>query len=183
MCASYLQHLSGAELQALQEAFTGKKEPVETPPKGIRKPSLPSFVLMREGFVSANFGIPLDKSLQINGRIESIVDRPYYRRGEWKRGMLPVSSFFEYDSAKHPIEMNITGTPTFLATLHREDRFLIITREATEQTKDIHPRLPYLLKKSEVRPYLFNELSFEELLHAVRADEPELELRGQMRLF
>ncbi len=183
MCASYLQHLSGAQLQALQEAFTGKKDPVENPPQEIRKPTLPSLILKKEGFQSAYFGVPFDKKLQINGRIESIVDRPYYQRVNWLRGVLPVSSFFEYDSGKFPVEMRLKDSPTFLATLHLDDRFLIITREATLQTRNIHPRLPYLLKEEQVHPYLFGELSFEELLVSVQPDEPLLELSGQMRLF
>lgn len=183
MCASYLQHLSGAQLAALQEAFTGQKQAPPRVEDTLRRPSMPSVVLKKEGLVTSYFGVPLKNKLQINGRIESIAEKPYYSKGEWERGVLPVSSFFEYDSAKHPIEMREEGEITFLATLHRGEKFLIVTREATEQTRSIHPRLPYLLEISQITPYLTHELSYDFLLSKSLVTSPELILSGQMRLF
>ena len=95
--------------------------------------------------------------LIINARAESIKGKPMFGRDYVKRRCLvPASGFYEWDRNKQRYcvtdsdsadEIYLAGICTGLPD--DDGRFTTLTVDANEQLKELHPRMPVLVKKYE----------------------------------
>lgn len=89
-----------------------------------------------------------DKAPIINARMESVPDKPLFRRLLGKRVLVPASAWWEWDVAKTRMRMARSdgGLLTF-AGLHDGERFVILTRAATPELQAVHDRMPVLVDR------------------------------------
>ena len=118
------------------------------------------------------WGFPgFDKGkLLINARAESVKDRPTFRGGfEQGRCVLPAAGFYEWDRSKEKVTFTVPDRPIlYLAGIWRpygpEQRFVILTREANASMASVHDRMPLILTREEVAPWVGERAEAERLL-------------------
>lgn len=132
--------------------------------KGEVFPSDISIVLHNKELKALSWGFPAKDKLMINGRCETIFERPMFAQAmEQSRCLVPVNSFYEWkEGSKHSI--SIKGTAIFsLGGIVKKcimkdgtvaDRFLILTTEANEEMKSLHHRMPLIIEKSLQEEFL-----------------------------
>ena len=59
----------------------------------------------------------------------------------------------------------------FLAGIHDNGQFIIITREATEENSKVHHRQPVIISKSQINNYFNLNNNAVEFLNSVKAPE------------
>ena len=118
------------------------------------------------------WGFPgFDKGkLLINARAESVKDRPTFR-GSFEQGrcVLPAAGFYEWDRSKEKVTFTVPDRPIlYLAGIWRpygpEKRFVILTREANASMAPVHDRMPLILTREEVAPWVGERAEAERLL-------------------
>ena len=125
--------------------------------------------------VSAEFlkwGFPgFDKGrLLINARAEGVRTRPTFADSfANRRCVLPAAGFYEWDSSKEKVVFRLLDRPLlYLAGIYRpygaEKRFVVLTREANDSMKPVHDRMPLILTKEEVRPWVGDTEAAEAIL-------------------
>ena len=109
-------------------------------------------------------------NLLINARAESVMDRPTFR-GSFEQGrcVLPAAGFYEWDKSKEKVTFTVPSKPIlYLAGIWRlygpEQRFVILTREANASMVPVHDRMPLILTKEEVTPWVSERAEAERLL-------------------
>ena len=118
------------------------------------------------------WGFPgFDKGkLLINARAESVKDRPTFSRSfEQGRCVLPAAGFYEWDRSKEKVTFTVPDRPIlYLAGIWRpygpEQRFVILTREANASMAPVHDRMPLILTREEVAPWVGERAEAERLL-------------------
>ena len=118
------------------------------------------------------WGFPgFDKGkLLINARAESVKDRPTFSRSfEQGRCVLPAAGFYEWDKSKEKVTFTVPDKPIlYLAGIWRpygpEQRFVILTREANASMAPVHDRMPLILTREEVAPWVSERAEAERLL-------------------
>ena len=108
------------------------------------------------------WGFPgFDKGkLLINARAESVMTRPTFAESyAARRCVLPAAGFYEWDRKKEKVTFRRNDRPIlYLAGIYRpygeEKRFVILTREANASMQPVHDRMPLILAREEVEPWV-----------------------------
>ena len=109
------------------------------------------------------------KTLLINARVETAKEKPTFRE-DWKshRCIVPASYYFEWEHLKANDGKTKTGdkyliqpkdsTMTWLCGLYRFENelphFVILTREAADQIRFIHDRMPLIMPKERINEWI-----------------------------
>lgn len=113
------------------------------------------------GFLSFN------KKLIINAKSETINERIMFKNFSSHRCVIPIIGFFEWtqDDKHEKCFFNFKEEKiSYLACIYDvEDNFVVITREANEEMRGVHNRMPILLKENEVHNYLLNKTRIEDI--------------------
>ena len=124
------------------------------------------------------------KSLLMNARSETAAVRPMFR-GLWetRRCVIPASCYFEWEHRLTPEGKKITGGKyrlqaesalTWLCGLFRVEEgvpcFVILTRDAGENIRFIHDRMPLILPTDAARRWLLPDADPEALLPLAQTD-------------
>ena len=110
------------------------------------------------------WGFPgFDKGkLLINARAESVKTKSTFADSfASRRCVLPAAGFYEWDRKKEKVTFRLGDKPSlYLAGIYRpygvEKRFVVLTREANDSMRPVHDRMPLILTKEEVRPWVGN---------------------------
>ena len=110
------------------------------------------------------WGFPgFDKGkLLINARAESVKTKSTFADSfASRRCVLPAAGFYEWDRKKEKVTFRLGDKPIlYLAGIDRpygaEKRFVVLTREANDSMRPVHDRMPLILTKEEVRPWVGN---------------------------
>ena len=110
------------------------------------------------------WGFPgFDKGkLLINARAESVKTKSTFADSFASRScVLPAAGFYEWDRKKEKVTFRLGDKPIlYLAGIYRpygaEKRFVVLTREANDSMRPVHDRMPLILTKEEVRPWVGN---------------------------
>ena len=133
---------------------------------------------------SLQWGFPgFDKGkLLINARAESVKDRPTFADSfALRRCVLPAAGFYEWDRKKEKVVFTLPEKPIlYLAGIYRpygpDNRFGILTREANASMSPVHDRMPLILSKEEVEPWVIDAAEADRLLTKqlpmLKADRP-----------
>lgn len=110
----------------------------------------------------------------INARVETLVEKISFKKliqtsrclvvadgyYEWKRvGKEKVPYFFQRED----------NDLIFFAGIFQDNKFCIITREASNEIKEIHSREPLIINKSQINNYLNIKKNGMEILNAIKA--------------
>jgi len=131
-------------------------------------PSNISLVFADNDYQLMKWGYSLNKRNLINTRIETIRDTNIYREDyQNHKCVIVASGFYEWDRHKKRHYIHTTDKIIYFAGIYQKDsplyNYSIITTEAVS-TKNIHNRVPVILNKDEVRNYLANRYSIEQLI-------------------
>ena len=130
------------------------------------------------------WGFPgFDKGkLLINARAESVRDRPTFADSyAARRCVLPAAGFYEWDRKKEKVIFTVPESKIlYLAGIYRpygeEKRFVVLTREANASMAEVHDRMPLILSREEVRPWVNGAGEADDILAKtlpmLRAERP-----------
>lgn len=118
--------------------------------------------------------------LMINARAETICEKPMFRRSiAAQRCVIPATSFYEWDAARHEYQFELPGEPLYLAGIYDNvdgaNRFVILTTAPNASMWDIHDRMPLILRREQIRPWLTDP---EAALQLLTSTPPLLERRS-----
>ena len=116
--------------------------------------------------VPAIFGFPgyQDGKLLINARSETAAQKPAFSESlRERRTVLPASGFFEWshDAKKTKYLFTVDGEDLiYLCGVYKiidgQYHFVILTHDANETMIETHNRMPIIIGRESVRPYLNN---------------------------
>lgn len=121
--------------------------------------------VMRWGFLQYR-----QKGLVINARAETVLERPMFRDSVlFRRCVIPAKHFYEWDKDKNRVTFWQEHAPgLYMAGFYNcfdgEDRFVILTVCANDSVKDVHDRMPLILKESELESWVYDDGSWERIL-------------------
>lgn len=143
-----------------KEVTPGQKAPVITKEKEIR--------VVKWGFVKWD-----NKGLIFNARSESVDSSNYFKRYLASgRCVIPGSNYFEWEHVdkekiKYVISEDNKDILYFAGIIKDEDdgtkSYCIITKEAQNDIKFIHSRMPYILEPNEIEDWLDGKLMPNDL--------------------
>ena len=121
------------------------------------------------------WGFPgFDKGkLLINARAESVKDRPTFADSyAERRCVLPAAGFYEWDKKKEKVTFTVPENRIlYLAGIYRpygeEKRFVVLTREANASMAQVHDRMPLILSRAEVWPWVNGGSEADDILAKV----------------
>lgn len=119
------------------------------------------------------WGFPSFKgnNLIINARSEGVLEKRMFSKSVLERRcLIPARGFYEWDKSKNKVTFQRSDSGIiYMAGIWRayEDlnHFVILTTEANASMKEVHSRMPLILEKEELDPWLFDNKAMEFLLH------------------
>lgn len=111
-----------------------------------------------------------DKQPVIHARCESAAQKKMFCRSLANRRLvIPAAGFYEWNPRKEKNTFRRKESPVlFMAGIYSryegEDRFVILTTAANESMKPVHERMPLILEKDEIVPWLTEEGKTEAFL-------------------
>lgn len=113
------------------------------------------------------------KGVIINARAETAFEKKTFRESVIsRRCVIPTSGFYEWDKEKNKYLFTEKGEDVLylggLFQFYNEgNRFVILTTAANESMKEVHHRMPIILKKEQVMPWLMDMEQANILLHVM----------------
>ena len=124
------------------------------------------------------WGYRTSKSLVINARAETAAEKPMFRDGiAAQRCVIPSTGFFEWDGAKRQYLFTLLGEEIlYMAGLFAVRggivSYCILTTAANDSMREVHDRMPLVLKKEQVEPWISDAAEAASFL---RMTPPKLE--------
>lgn len=162
--------------------FPTQYSPVVIESKGDRR-----IGLMKWGFKLPNSSRPI-----INSRSETIQEKKMFKEAfEKRRCIVPASGFFEWSDytdqkPKPQYKISIPDQPIMcMAGIYTKVMdesgqigwvFSIVTRDANEDMRAIHPRMPLMLRDAHLSSWMSQETSLEQLNGLLRTDIGRLDI-------
>ena len=128
------------------------------------------------------WGFEGHSSLVINARAETAAEKPLFADSLAKRRcVIPATGFYEWDAKKGKHLFAQPGSSlVYMAGIYDlfggRPHYCILTTEANGSVRDVHPRMPLVLLREQVRPWLEQPGQTAELLGIV---PPELESKTE----
>ena len=135
------------------------------------------------------WGYRLPGSLVINARAESAEDKPLFRDSVVNgRCVVPSTGFYEWDSEKRKYLFTLPGSDAlYMAGLWSirdgQPCYCILTTEANASMREVHPRMPLVLEREQVRPWLEDFGAAREILRQTPPMLEKVSADAQLRLW
>ena len=110
----------------------------------------------------------------INARVETLVEKISFKKLiQTSRCLVVADGYYEWkrvEKEKVPyfFQREDNGL-MFFAGIFQDNKFCIITREASNEIKEIHSREPLIINKSQINNYLNIKKNGMEILNAIKA--------------
>lgn len=136
-----------------------------------------------------SWGYQMSGSLVINARAETAAEKPLFRDSvASRRCVVPSTGFYEWDREKRKYLFTLPGEGAlYMAGLYalRDGRpcYCILTTEANESMRAVHPRIPLVLQREQAAAWLDDPQAVAGIL---RLQLPRLEKTAadaQLRLW
>ena len=186
MCCRYYYEDFEIELRELMKAEMVVKLS-DLPSMGTARrevfPSQPAVVIhgdgqrggAREGIIGASemvwgFSNPARKGLIINARAETAREKITFADSiARRRCVIPASGFYEWDPHKAKFRFTSEdGGLLLLAGFYREEqgvpRYTILTTEANGSMIKVHDRMPVMIGRDEIRPWIEDDTKLPDFL-------------------
>ncbi|QAS69297.1 SOS response-associated peptidase [Oenococcus sicerae] len=134
--------------------------------------------------VSMAWGFPGFKAKQtlINARAETVLEKPIFADAfQQYRCVYPTTGFFEWTADKEKTYFNYRKETSalyiagFYDFFNGEAKSILLTTAANPSVAAIHDRMPLILKKSQIKRWIYDLDFAESLLHG---QMPELTSQG-----
>lgn len=122
--------------------------------------SMSGLILYQSGkelrLATKHFGFAKDGKMIYNAKSETVDSKKMFASSfKERRCVIPASYFYEKDNRMNDhLFLSKSGELLYLAGIYFEDCFIILTCEATGDVKYYHPRMPFCIKKEDIRLYL-----------------------------
>lgn len=123
-------------------------------------PSDMCLVLTKNKKMMVPFGYEANH-LILNARQETLFEKKFFQNTT--RCIVPAGSFYEWDAGKNKVEFYADHILYFAGIL-KEDHLIIITTKANPSIQQIHNRMPVILQKEDIKPWLLDETKSKEIL-------------------
>lgn len=169
-------------------------EPLQVEPGRDVCPSDASAVICRKdgGLEAVNmrwgFSNPYKKGLIINARAETAREKDLFRDSiRDRRCVIPASGFYEWDHYKARFRFFLPGNGLILlAGFYREEqgvpRYTVLTTEANGSMKPVHDRMPVMIGKEEIRPWILDNERLSGFLERPQVRLIREQDSGQIRM-
>jgi len=110
------------------------------------------------------------KGLVINARSESATEKTMFRDSILRRRcVIPAKHFYEWDASKNKITFRRFNEPIlYMAGIYDRfdgrDRFTVLTTAANDSVSRFHDRMPVILNRDELEPWIFEDGTFSNLM-------------------
>ena len=116
---------------------------------------------------------PTTKYATFNAKSETLEKSSAFREPfRRRRCILPVSGYYEWkktENKKVPYYFTkVDSKDIFLAGIHNQTQFCIITREAESSNSEIHHRQPVIIQKSQINNYFNLNNNAVEFLNNIK---------------
>ena len=158
----------GADAFGFEEICPGSMVPVLMPSPDGPVPGL------------SYWGFRTSKSLVINARAETAAEKPMFRDGILlRRCAIPSTGFFEWDGSRRKYLFTLPGEEVFYMAGIFEIQggsscHCILTTAANSSVREVHSRMPLVLTREQVGPWIGNTAETASFL---RMTPPTLEKR------
>jgi putative SOS response-associated peptidase YedK len=197
VCCRYYYEDAETELRELLKA-----EAVIAPPELLRDkaadrdvfPSQSSLTIRREGSGLAvsemlwGFLNPYRSGLIINARAETAREKSIFADSiAGRRCVIPASGFYEWDPYKARFRFTLADERLMLLAgfYHEEQeqiRYTILTTEANDSMIRVHDRMPVMIGRDEIRPWLEDDERLDEFLTRKQTELVCEQDSGQIRM-
>lgn len=132
-------------------------------PKDIRPGDLAPIIAMDKKLKPRVFvmkwGYNINGSLVFNSRNEDILNRKTFKEDFLKhRLVVPATAYYEWDKEKTKYKISSKEDIIYFAGIYNLENnhfvFSILTKDAQENLKNIHERMPVILSEKEVKKYI-----------------------------
>lgn len=136
-----------------------------------------------------SWGYKLPGSLVINARAETAADKPMFRASvASQRCVIPSTGFFEWDEQKHKYLFALPGEDVlYMAGLYsvRDGKscYCILTTAANDSMKDVHHRMPLVLRREQVSHWLEQPQAASDFLYMTPPMLKKSVVDAQLRLW
>ena len=126
------------------------------------------------------WGLRTPKSLLINARAETAMEKPTFAESaRYRHCVIPSTGFYEWDGDKRKFLFTLPRSSTlYMAGIYdvREGvpSYCILTTAPNDSMRDVHDRMPLVLEREQIVPWLYDLKATEQLL---KATPPLLERR------
>ena len=120
--------------------------------------------------MSWGFSNPAKKGLIINARAETAREKITFADSiARRRCVIPASGFYEWDPYKARYRFtSADGGLLLLAGFYRKEqglpRFTVLTTEANESMIKVHDRMPVMIRREEIRPWIEDDARLPDFL-------------------
>lgn len=151
----------------------------------------PVLVAGKEGVEAElyTWGYRLPGSLLINARAETAGEKPTFRESVAKRRcVIPSTGFYEWDANRRKYFFTLPGEDAlYMAGLYEirdgQPCYCILTTAANESMREIHDRMPLILERDQIRPWLEDPERSVKYLRMTPARLKKEPVDGQMGLW
>lgn len=162
--------------------------------EGDVHPGDPATVILKEGgglFArDMKWGMAgKNASLLINARAESVQEKKTFSDSvKERRCVIPAKHFYEWDADKNRVQFSVEGEKSvYLAGIYEESGeetvFAVLTTAANDSMKPVHDRMPLVLSREEIAPWICEGGKTEEILKKVPAELTPYREYEQLSLF
>ena len=182
MCCRYYYEDFDRELRELMRALEVVKLPEPVSREKTRRDVYPSQAgvvihgdsgrerAMEVSEMYWGFSNPVRKGLIINARAETAREKKTFADSiERRRCVIPASGFYEWDPHKSKFRFTAPdGGLLLMAGFYREEqgvpRYTILTTAANDSMIRVHDRMPVMIGRDEVRPWIEDDSRLPEFL-------------------
>ena len=157
--------------------------------RGEIAPGSSAPILTSGGAELFKWGYPTDRSLVINARAETALEKRLFRGDiQLRRCVIPSAGFYEWDNGKKKHFFTLPNRrELYMAGIYSvfgdETRYCVLTTAANESMARVHHRMPVVLTDSGADSWLNVAGEYQRILNAA---PPQLEspcLDGQLSLW
>jgi len=112
----------------------------------------------------------LNNKLVINAKVETIQEKPMFKYIEKNRCIILATGFYEWSKdeshTQYYFQNKTEFKPIYIGAIYDNNQipnFVIITKEPTEDIKDIHDRMPLIIDERDVNNFL-NDTTYKTYL-------------------
>jgi putative SOS response-associated peptidase YedK len=157
-------------------------------------PTEPSLVIhtgnqkLLAGEMLWGFSNPYRKGLIINARAETVREKNLFADSIMnRRCIIPASGFYEWDPYKARFRFSHPDDDLLLlAGIYHEEqgtpRYTILTTQANESMIPVHDRMPVMIGRNEIRPWLIDNEKLSDFLERPQVKLVREQDSGQIRM-
>ena len=174
MCARFF--VNDDVIEMVSEITVSQDTEIADLPRGDVRPSGRAPIItgkqndLRANVMTWGFSRYDGKGLVINARSESAAEKPMFRDSILRRRcVVPAKHFYEWDASKNKITFRRSNEPVlYMAGIYDRfdgrDRFTVLTTAANDSVSRFHDRMPVILNRDELEPWIFEDGVFSSLM-------------------